>query len=835
VIFHLVTRKAGRSGLRSLALLVMSLLTAAVVFIEIAAHELFKQTGLLLNWSMLLFGIERSEMLLRALESQLTTATIAYSFMGLAYMVFFVWWLFTRARNGDSESRPGGAWQVIVLVMLYCMLLYHSGSFGFTREEFRGFSSHLLLSYFESAGKDAEPLATGVKESLDLQAVPPDTSNAYRHNVAIIILESTRERSVAPYVANEVTPYFEDMAGRSLLMQHAYSTSPHTSRAIYSILCGRFPRAGTGIRETLENGISQPCLPHLLRQLDYATAFFQSATEDFENRPQLVENMGFENFFPLEELETTGFEKANYFGYEDDIMLPASHDWLAGQQGPLLATYLTVAPHFHYDAIGRYGWAEYASDKKYNAYLNTLHYQDNFLRNLVQQYKDLGLYEDTLFIILGDHGQGFREHHLWGHGNIIYEEGVKVPFLVHFNGELVGRVESRVSLLDVAPTVLGHLNLSEIDGVFSGQNLLQPLDERDILLECISPRQCSSLIDAETGLKLIHNYHRKPDELYDLTADPRETNNLAVSPSYLKTKQRLLSKLLAGIESISSTGQPVNYNSWAYNRKPIEWLDELPNVHSALNNSTTNARIKGNTGVLALESSKADIFPGDSFNLKIVLEDPDEGACIETFYEGIKRHRRRTHNLDSTAGSGYPYFQITENLQVLPSAANIKIDIYRKQDCSDGAPVISHNRVVIALPDGAAGGMVFSEKARQYFRQRPLPSSTEKLVSTNYLEDLLDPSLPVGEFSADSVAGLRSAEFVDGIRENLGRLQASYGEYLESELVGVWESNDGGVTSIYRYQVFFSANRAMDFRIFVRNSRAVALYYYHPWSADRPL
>ena len=67
----------------------------------------------------------------------------------------------------------------------------------------------------------------------------------------------------------------------------------------------------------------------------FATAFFQSATEAFEGRRQLVANMGYDTFVPNEQMRTTGFARANYFGYEDDIMLAPSREWLE-QKGNLV-------------------------------------------------------------------------------------------------------------------------------------------------------------------------------------------------------------------------------------------------------------------------------------------------------------------------------------------------------------------------------------------------------------------------------------------------------------------------------------------------------------------
>ena len=404
------------------ALFTLYLMAVCMVLIEVATHELFRQTGLILNWPMLLFGFERSEMVFKAIEQQLGTSTTFYLIAALAYLVLLPA-LFLRKMNRPKGNyhRYWGVGITAVSLLAFSSLVLFSAAFGYPREEFRGALSHLFLSYYESKSPIPEQ-APGVPDDLaSVLEIPAGVSLNNRINIAIIILESTRRDSVAPYVDTDVTPYFSELAETSLLAERAYSTSPHTSRAIYSILCGRFPRAGKGIAETLENGIRQVCLPHLLAQEGYASAFFQSATEDFENRAQLVSNMGFSGFFPLEKFDTTDFEKSNYFGYEDNIMLPASQDWLSRQDQPFLATYLTVTPHFHYDAISRYGWKNYVSDKKYNAYLNTLHYQDNFLKNLVQQYQDLGLYDNTLFVILGDHGEAFREHQLWGHGNILYE------------------------------------------------------------------------------------------------------------------------------------------------------------------------------------------------------------------------------------------------------------------------------------------------------------------------------------------------------------------------------------------------------------------------------
>ena len=63
-----------------------------------------------------------------------------------------------------------------------------------------------------------------------------------------------------------------------------------------------------------------------------------------------------------------------------------------------------------------------------------MRYLDFFVRNVMNQYKELGLYDDTIFVIYGDHGEGFGEHDLYQHDNTIYQEGLKVPFIIHAPG-----------------------------------------------------------------------------------------------------------------------------------------------------------------------------------------------------------------------------------------------------------------------------------------------------------------------------------------------------------------------------------------------------------------
>jgi lipoteichoic acid synthase len=227
-----------------------------------------------------------------------------------------------------------------------------------------------------------------------------------------------------------------------------------------------------------------------------------------------------------------GFEETNYFGYEDNIMLDPSREWLEENGGePFLATYLTATGHHQYVVPHRYGKKKFVEDGEFNRYLNTMRYQDFFLMNLFAQYKDLGLYEDTIFIVLGDHGEGFDEHGLKQHDNTIYEEGLRIPFVIHQAGRWEGGewIEPAVSEMDVLPTVADLLGYRIEGDTYPGASMLDPPEHRTLRASCYHVRTC--LASIEDGEKYIYHYGNRADEYFDLSEDPRERHNIIESQS----------------------------------------------------------------------------------------------------------------------------------------------------------------------------------------------------------------------------------------------------------------------------------------------------------------
>jgi len=338
------------------------------------------------------------------------------------------------------------------------------------------------------------------------------------------------------------------------LAEHAYTIVPHTSKAITSINCGIDAHLVREITESDPGGVPARCLPELLKEQGYNSVWFSSATEHFEDRRELVDNFGYDDFRPVETMETVGFQKSNYFGYEDDIMLQPSRDWIERHKDkPFLATYLGVTGHHDYRPIDRYGLKDYSNFPPLDHYQNEMRYLDFFVKNIMDQYKEVGLYDDTIFVIYGDHGEGFGEHDLFQHDNTIYQEGLKVPFIIHEPGrfEEGRRAQALTNQLDILPTLVDLLGYEVKGGHYAGRSLLAPPDEdRTLFFSCFDEYRCLASIQGTE--KYIYFFGNQPEEVYDLASDPLEKNSIANEQSRQELKHKRL-QVLAWYSKVNAT------------------------------------------------------------------------------------------------------------------------------------------------------------------------------------------------------------------------------------------------------------------------------------------
>jgi len=164
-------------------------------------------------------------------------------------------------------------------------------------------------------------------------------------------------------------------------------------------------------------------------------------------------------------------------------------------------------------------------------YDGEVRFVDENIKKLLQKLTELKLDENTLLILMSDHGEEFWEHGGTHHGHSLYDELIKVPLIMKYPKFLpAGKaVKQQISNLDIMPTILDLLGIP-IPKQCQGQSLL-PLvtgkakyTPRPVYSETKAKKTIHSL--RTPTHKLIVNVNTKKMEAYNLEKDPKEQNNL---------------------------------------------------------------------------------------------------------------------------------------------------------------------------------------------------------------------------------------------------------------------------------------------------------------------
>ena len=172
------------------------------------------------------------------------------------------------------------------------------------------------------------------------------------------------------------------------------------------------------------------------------------------------------------------------------------------------------------------------------------------IKNLIETLKSTGIFDQTMLIVTSDHGEEFYEHHGWLHGQTLYEEQLRVPLIIKFpHSRYKGhRLQPKVRLIDILPTVMETLRLSYPAKSFEGRSLLPVIEGRETLdrvfisdlalKEVKNP--CPALMATNQGdMKVIVEKAVdtiKNMEIYNLAQDPHEHKNLLRSQRQLGLK-----------------------------------------------------------------------------------------------------------------------------------------------------------------------------------------------------------------------------------------------------------------------------------------------------------
>jgi phosphoglycerol transferase MdoB-like AlkP superfamily enzyme len=343
---------------------------------------------------------------------------------------------------------------------------------------------------------------------------------AKSRNVVLVNLESAAAQYLPLYGGTpSLTPHLDALASDAVVFDSAYAAYPESIKGLFSMLCSVFPIFDS----TPETYGRMPCrsLAAILVANGYRTGLFHSGRFGYLGMHEVIDHRGFQT---LEDAGHIGGIHDSSFGVDEPSTVSRMLNWIDHERsGPFFLYYMPIAGHHPYETPGR---GPLPGDEDIDRYRNALHYSDAALGALREGIRVRGLDQNTLWIVVGDHGEAFGQHQgNYGHTFFVYDENVRVPLVLAAPGAIRDRTRARkvVSVVDIAPTVLDLLALPSASE-HQGRSMLDA-----------TPRMAMFFADYSLGLvglrdtrwKFIHELGSERSTLFDLERDPQELVDLS--------------------------------------------------------------------------------------------------------------------------------------------------------------------------------------------------------------------------------------------------------------------------------------------------------------------
>ena len=429
---------------------------------------------------------------------------------------------------------------------------------------------------------------------------------AKQPNVVVIVLDTLRgDRLSCAGYKRPTTPHIDALAAQGALYTHAYSTCFWTLPAHASLFTGLHPLQAGATSETLHLPYENKTLAEVLNDAGYHTGAFvcNSFVSDERGFAQ-----GFQDFVEMWRRQNQKGADSTMSSMEE-LTVKKMASWMeaaARETRPFFLFANLNGVHLPYDPIQKY-WSQFVTDPGYDStrvhalstmtsgwahvagelplsetdyrILNDLYdaevaWADDLVGRVVDVLTRLKIADNTVIVVLSDHGESLGEHDRVDHIASMYDPALHIPLVIRFPHAFKPgtRVDDLVSIVDVAPTILDVCGAAELapgmhaetaslarknrakeEFVLAGNE--RPLTGIE-LLKSRFPGYDYNLIDYRLRClrtpshKLIANEGHGA-ELYNLAKDPGETNNLAQSQA--DTQREMMGLLTSSFEKMGKS------------------------------------------------------------------------------------------------------------------------------------------------------------------------------------------------------------------------------------------------------------------------------------------
>ncbi|MCK4337509.1 MAG: sulfatase, partial [Candidatus Aminicenantes bacterium] len=335
----------------------------------------------------------------------------------------------------------------------------------------RSVHSILFLCIFLSAALFASP--SSLKKN-------PDKG---RLNVLLISIDTLRADRLSCYSRKHIrTPNIDSLAEKGVLFSRAFANTPTTLPSHAGILTGTTPLYH-GVHENGTFVLQEDflTLAEHLKSFEYSTGAFIGAYP-LDSKFGLAQGFDVYN----DDYSSPSSEGLAYVERKAGEVVDQALEWLKTSKSPWFLFIHCFDPHTPYEPP-----EPFKTKNKNHLYEGEIAYVDNVLEHLLNYLEEKDLYDKTLIVFTGDHGESLGQHGEKTHGFFAYNTTLWIPLLISAPGVKPGRVDQYVSHIDIFPFVCDILKIKK-PSFLQGISLLpaikgKKLAKRPIYFEALYP------------------------------------------------------------------------------------------------------------------------------------------------------------------------------------------------------------------------------------------------------------------------------------------------------------------------------------------------------------
>lgn len=368
----------------------------------------------------------------------------------------------------------GGWWNISLYNVTGLLGFHYYDAYRYAKEHLGGKS--------ELTAQEKEEMTAWFDQAAETRSQEnDDTFGAYRgSNVLVVQVEAFMNFMIGKEIGGrEITPNFNKLMQESLYFSNYYHQTGQgrTSDADFSSQSSLHPLS-TGSVFVRYPDHAFDTLPQILADNGYETGAFHAYEGSFWNRTNMYKAMGYDHFYSKKDY---AIDEALGWSLGDKSFFRQSLERMSQETQPFYSFLITLSSHHPYSLpafVRELDTGEF-KDTLFGNYLESIHYADAALGELVEGMKREGLWDNTILYVYGDHDNSIPEKEDYEKflGKPMTDLDMhqimnQVPLLIHLpDGKAAGTHDQPAGQLDMAPSLLHLLGISSKPYYMMGNNL----------------------------------------------------------------------------------------------------------------------------------------------------------------------------------------------------------------------------------------------------------------------------------------------------------------------------------------------------------------------------